>query len=422
MNSLTSPNILTTPDILIIGGGSAGVAAAVGAKKSGASVVLLEKNGFFGGKATAAYVGTVCGLYYRSENPTSKFVNHGLPEEFALELMRRSESKPVMHKDGLHFLPYQQFDFMMLCDEYAVKFTDSLALHSHVHQTTVENNSITSVEAMVYNQNMKFYPKAVIDTSGEAILSTLTGSDSIKSDQYQASAHVFLLTGFTDVVAEVLNLSLIRSIKTGIANGDLSVQYERISVVPGSFKSGQALFKLAIPVSIDDNPMHYSEIELFSRKAIGEMVKYLKNTNELFKNCSLAMIAPETGVRTGPRHAGISILEESDVLNCTKSKNSIARGAWPIEYWEPGKNVEMSYFKLDDYYDIPADALQSNQINNLFFAGRNLSATDKAIASARVIGTCLATGYSAGVMAAGAALNRSNEESLKAIQKELFSH
>ncbi len=421
MNSLTSPDILTTPDILIIGGGSAGVAAAVGAKKSGASVVLLEKNGFLGGKATAAYVGTVCGLYYRSENSSSKFVNHGLPEEFALELMRRSESKPVLYKNGLHFLPYRQFDFMMLCDEYALKFTDSLALHTYVYKATMENNSITCVEAMVYNRPVKFYPKAVIDTSGEAILSTLLGSDSINSEQYQASAHVFLLSGFPDVHAEVLNLSLIRSIKTGILDGSLNAQYERISVVPGSFNNGQALFKLGIPVSIDDNPIHYTEIELFSRKAIDEVVKYLKCNTELFKNCSLSMLAPETGVRTGPRHKGVSILDESDVLNCKKSKTSIARGAWPIEYWEPGKNVEMSYFSLDDYYDIPAEVLQSNKISNFFFAGRNLSATDKAIASARVIGTCLATGYSAGVMAAGTALNRSNEESIKVIQKELFS-
>jgi len=413
--------ILTTPDILIIGGGSAGVAAAVGANRSGVSVVLLEKNGFLGGKATAAYVGTVCGLYYRSENPNSNFVNKGFPEQFTTELMHKSESKPVMHKNGLHFLPYRQFDFMMLCDEYGLRYTDSLALHAYVTSATLENNSITCVEAMIYHQPIKFYPKVVIDTSGEAILATLIGSDVIKSDQYQASAHVFMLAGFPDVDQEVIKLSLFRSIKSGIADGKLNAHYDRISIVPGSVKNGQALFKLGIPITIDNNPIHISEIELFSRKAIDELIKYLKSNNELFKNCWLAMIAPETGIRTGPRHKGLLVLEESDVLNCKKSNDSVARGAWPIEYWEPGKNPEMGYFAMDDYYDISAGTLQSNRIRNLFFAGRNLSATDKAIASARVIGTCLATGYAAGVLASGMVFNKCREESILTIQKELFS-
>jgi len=60
----------------------------------------------------------------------------------------------------------------------------------------------------------------------------------------------------------------------------------------------------------------------------------------------------------------------------------------------------MSYFKVNDYYLIPAGALVSKHLNNLFFGGRTISATERAIASARVIGTCLSTGYAAGVLAA----------------------
>ena len=66
MNSHNSGSIITNPDILVIGGGSAGVAAAAGAAQHGAAVTLVEKNAFGGGKATAAYVGTICGLYYRT--------------------------------------------------------------------------------------------------------------------------------------------------------------------------------------------------------------------------------------------------------------------------------------------------------------------------------------------------------------------
>ena len=60
-------NIFHT-DVLIIGGGAAGVAAAVAASRSGLNVSLLERNAYLGGKATAAEVGTVCGLYEQTHD------------------------------------------------------------------------------------------------------------------------------------------------------------------------------------------------------------------------------------------------------------------------------------------------------------------------------------------------------------------
>ena len=94
MTNFFSKNILTTPDVLVIGGGSSGIAAAVAAADAGTSVVLLEKNAFFGGKATAVYVGTVCGLYYRREDPDAKFVMNGFPRIFAEQLQVLSKTKP----------------------------------------------------------------------------------------------------------------------------------------------------------------------------------------------------------------------------------------------------------------------------------------------------------------------------------------
>ena len=78
----------------------------------------------------------------------------------------------------------------------------------------------------------------------------------------------------------------------------------------------------------------------------------------------------------------------------------------------------MRYFKLDDYYQIPAGCLQSNSIDNLFFAGRNISATDGAIASARVMGICLQSGYAAGCLAAAAGSDLSLKDAVKELQNE----
>ena len=411
--------LLRFPDVLVIGGGSAGVAATVGASEAGADVVLLEKNGFLGGKATAAYVGTVCGLYYRSENPTARFVMEGFPKTFAEQLQEYSQTQPVHYKNGLHFLPYDRFAFMQLCDQWVGKHATSLGLHSYMHNVEVDGRTIVSLTATVYNQRVKFHPKVVIDTTGEAVIAQMLDLSQLFSDEYQASAQVFALVGLGSNDHQVLTLALMRALRKGISEGQLSEDCQRLSIVPGTLKNEQALFKMGIPVSVNNEENQVMLIETFARKLIQEVVSYLKANTELFKNTQISMVAPEVGIRTGPRHRGRYVLHKLDVLECRKFEDSIARGAWPIEHWHPNKKPVMDYFAEDDFYDISAACLESSQLKNLYFAGRNLSADDQAIASARVMGTCLATGYAAGYLAAGFAKGRKTAEMVALIQEKM---
>jgi hypothetical protein len=80
--------------------------------------------------------------------------------------------------------------------------------------------------------------------------------------------------------------------------------------------------------------------------------------------------------------------------------DSVARASWPIEMWDDGR-LGPTYEWLDDgcSYDIPRRSLESRDIDNLFAAGRCISASHDALGSARVIGTCLATGEAAGIAA-----------------------
>ncbi len=413
-------DLFTEPDVLILGGGAAGIAASVGASEGGASVVLLEKYGFLGGKATAAYVGTVCGLYYRSEHPGARLVMAGFPAIVAAQLGERSQTRPVQHKNGLHFLPYNRFAFMLLCDELAQRHVRSLCLHAHVFAAARVGRRVVEVQASVSHRPVMFHPKTVVDASGEAALAGFLNSGLIKSDEYQASAQVFTLAGLLGSDEQAVRLSLLRAVQRGLTRGDFPKTNERLSIVPGSVGQGRATFKLGIPLSVGNNPLDASAIELFARRAVQDILTYLRANTDIFKDAWLAMLAPETGLRTGPRHRGRHVLTETDVLECRKCPETIARGAWPIEYWEIGKDPRMVYFAAEDYYDIPAGVLQSEVLDNLFFAGRNLSASDDAIASARVIGTCLATGYAAGRLAAGQVKNEGPEDTRAAIRKALF--
>ncbi len=420
MTTIRTNSLLTKPDVLIVGGGAAGVAAAAGAAQAGARVTLLEKNGFLGGKATAAYVGTVCGLWYRDEHGGPRWAHRGFPKIFGEELQKRCGTQPVSNDKGLHFLPYDQFDFMRLCDEYALQYTESLCLHAHVTLAAAEAGMVSVVEAFVDNRFVIFYPQTVIDTSGDAVLARSLPAPSLKSDEYQASAQVFRLAGLPPADARQLSLSLLRAIRQGLASGTYPTAYERVSVVPGSVFDGQALFKLGIPLRIGNDPLSATETALFARQAIPEILDFLRKHADLFQNAWLSMIAPETGIRTGPRHLGGYVLSLDDLLKCRKHTDAVARGVWPIEHWAPGQNPAMTYLTAGDHYDIPARVLQSERLPNLYFAGRNLSATDEAIASARVIGTCLATGFAAGRLAAGAALQEPRGNTIAAIREHLF--
>jgi len=395
-----SKNIhLLTCDVLIIGGGSAGLAAAITASRKGASVVLLEKNSFLGGKATAAYVGTICGLYFRSDNPASRYVCDGFAVEFAEKLKFKSSMQPISNKHGLHFLPYSPFDFKLLCDEFISENNISVFFHSVVSSVKLVENKIEEITAWSYDRPITIKANKYIDCSGEAILSTLTNADIIESEIYQAPAQVFSMSGVNATNEINLGLIILKEIQKAISENILSNDFTNVSIVPGSLISQQVYLKIGIPVSLNNDLNKITPLEVQARSMIKVLSDFLIKNLDEFKSAYLSDIAQEVGVRTNRRHKGFSILTKEDVLQCVKLDSSAAKGAWPIEFWDLGKRVKMDFFEKDDYYDISIDCLKSSKISNLLFAGKNISATEEAIASARVIGTCLQLGESAGKMA-----------------------
>src|ERR1700722_14122189 len=111
------PSTTLSCDVLVIGGGAAGIAAATAAGRAGAQTILLERYGFLGGLASAAWVGTICGLYLRDTTGREAVpVSGGFPQEFASRLQTASGAKPLRVDAGLWVLPYQPPDFARVAD------------------------------------------------------------------------------------------------------------------------------------------------------------------------------------------------------------------------------------------------------------------------------------------------------------------
>ena len=404
-------------DVVIIGGGAAGIAASVSAAESGLKVILIERYGFLGGLATAAMVGTICGLYYRrGKHP--EFAVRGFAKSFAEGVASKSGTQAQCYAEGLYFLPYEPHVFEQEASERLHQAGVVVYLNTELDDIKIENTNIQEIAAITQEGKITIQTKAVVDCTGDALVSNLAGLELIEEKTYQSGAFVFRVAGFPAIQSYTLGLNLLRWVKKGINAQVLHPDCDRLSIVPGTLRQGAAFMKLGIPFTSEKKTNAEFEYDHLARPRAVEIIRYLKGVDESLKSLSITSMAAQVGIRSGRRPVGQIVLNENDVLECKKPVDGIAIGAWPVEYWGKERLPEMKYFAANDHYEISAGTLVSSGLENLFFAGRGLSATEYAIASARVIGTCLGTGYAAGMLAASQVKQGAWENAIEAIRKK----
>jgi hypothetical protein len=385
-------------DILVVGGGVAGIAASVGASQN-KEVLLIDANGYLGGNATVSEVGTICGLYHYTFEENSTYIIDGFPKEFAERIRKNSGSNPIKNKFGLHYLPYDTEVFKRVSLDTLKENKVKFLLNSRVTDVILKGSEIKSVVIEQGNVKKIINCSAVVDCSGVGIISEMAGQPLLKSGLYQSAAIVFKL-GNIDISSEFgINVLLTKYIKMMKSNDDSKNSFHSAHVVPGSFKNGVASFKLGIPIKVTDEASNHDFLKKKGRELVDELYHLMKTEIEAFSGSVLEHIADDVGIRVQKRPIGKYVLQESDVTECRKFPESVAKSAWPIEEWDDDLKVSITSVKENDWYEIPQDALLSQEITNLFFGGKNISATDRAIGSARVMGVCLQTGHAAGKLA-----------------------
>jgi hypothetical protein len=409
-------------DVLVIGGGAAGIAAATAAGRAGAKTILLERYGYLGGLATTAQVGTICGLYLRdTAGKQATPVANGFPIEFAACLQQAGGTKPLCVDRGLWVLPYSPPDFARVADAVVAETKNvQLVLHATVAETRAENSKIISVRALAWNEPVEIFPQAIVDSTGEATAAALAGANSENGATDQAPALVFVLENVDPALAQRGLLEVRRELRRAVEAGSLPAICERLALVPGTGANGRLALKLSLLPANPDRALwqQVTDWERESRALLAPLHRFLVENVAAFRNARLESVAPQLGVRSGRRIVGRARLADKAVLKVEKSPFGIAQGCWPMERWTASPRPEMNYFAERDFYDIPLDCLRPVELENVFVAGRCLSAETGAMTSARVIGTALATGWAAGTAAAFQAANRSLDEAVVAIRKE----
>lgn len=403
--------------VVVVGAGSAGTSAAVAAAQHGCSVLLIEKHKYGGGKATAAEVGTICGLFHQQMDAQTQWLVGGYAKQFAEKLVNSPLSNAIVNAEGLHFLPYRIQDFRQLVlDELAREQVD-VWFNTTLTKVVCTNERINQLIVQQENQLISILADAVIDCSGDAHVCLLSGISMIQNESYQSAARVFTLKGLLPNSEQSIQLVLWRAISKGIREGAIPESFMNVYPVPGSSERDKMSFKYSIPFVVSHQPGNYDMLHNHSQDAIYQLIRYLKENSSVFENVAIESIADEVGIRTGPRPKGVIVLTRSDVVEGKKWQSAVARCAWPMEKWGLTNKVKMTYLKDTDFYEIPLESLFSAEIDNLFFAGRNISADEDAIASARVMGSCLQTGFAAGVLASMRCKGSKSTDALRVIQK-----
>jgi hypothetical protein len=319
-------------------------------------------------------------------------------------------------------LPYSPRAFGQVADTLLREAGDiTPVLHATVADIGVEGARVTRVHALAWNEILEIHPKCVVDCTGEATIAALAGGAVADGSLDQAPALVFVMENADCSFTSRGMITVLRELRRAVEEGKLPAGGSRLSLVPGAEGNGRVAFKLNLMPAEPGRPawQQVTAWEREGRALIGDVQRFLIGNVAAFRHAHLSRIAAQIGVRTGRRIQGLATLSDEDVLAVRKFADGIARGCWPMESWGDRPRPAMTFFEERDYYEIPFGCLCPAGLDNVLAAGRCISAAPGALASARVIGTCLATGSAAGHAAATKAAGETMEAAVVAIRTRM---
>lgn len=396
--------ILREVDVAVIGGGAAGVAAAVSAARNGASVLLLEKNGYLGGTMTTATLGGICGLYSLVGGEPVQMV-FGLAEEVRQRLVAaRATTGPYKWLQTAS-LPYDVtilktiFDDMTACKGLEVIF------HAHLSDVVVEEDGrIAAVTLRSRGTSFAVGARSFIDCTGDAELCSMAGGRTEFDPQHlQYPSAMFRMGGVdTLLVQQTTREELREHLERAIEDG-----FDLPRTTGGIYSVRDGIVHLNITkVGVDGrapNPFDPAEMSRAEREGRRQAHLYLEVFRRHvpgFRQAYILDIGAELGIRESRRILGRYVVSGEDVLSERRFEDAVAVNCWPFEDHGAGKSTNWQWLSPGGYCHIPFRSLLPEALPNVIVAGRCISATRQAQAAIRVTANCFSMGQAAGIAAA----------------------
>jgi hypothetical protein len=398
--------ILAEADVVVCGGGPAGLGAALAAARRGAAVVLVERYGFLGGNFTTAAVGTVCGAYMADGAGGYEPLTAPIATEILGELTRAGAGLgPVPFKETAAFL-YVPWQAKRLFDHLIVSEPNiRLLLHTTVADVETDGDRIVGVVIATKRGPQLVRAAIFIDATGDADLAWYAGAPTTISPPglRQFASMQFVLQHADGPTA----LAHLGDLSDAIDRFGSALSRDGGALLP-TFRDGEFVGAMTRVRNPDGTPIDPTDIdqlthgEIEGRRLATEAAEFVRTHVEGFADSFLADTAPQLGVREGRRIVGDYVFSGDEVRGGARQPDAIGRCAWPLEFHTEGRSTRYEFLPPGVSYDIAYRSLLPRGITNLLIAGRCISADPDALASARVMAPCLAMGEGAGIAAARA--------------------
>lgn len=398
MKTITEPS-RSTPvwedtDVLVAGGGPAGLGAAIGAARAGARVCLVEKHGFLGGMMTAGGV-----LNIRQYNDKQRLVIGGVGLDLA-ERLARAGGTQNSPREGT-FVRQDPEITKWVAQEMALEAGVRLKLHTLACAGL--NDGATLGGLIVENKSGRgaLAARVTIDATGDGDIIALSGAAFEKDATLQpmtltfiADGMAFWPNGFTAEAKQKIKEAI--DAKTFPCPKSPSLFALR--------RQGEYYFNATRVTGDSSDADSLTNAEIEGRRQVMGLIAWLRANIPGCEKMELLRTGSQVGLRESRRLKGVYTLTREDVLGYREFEDGIARSAYAIDIHQAGgPGGEMTYLEPGRSYSIPYRCLVPERLDGLLASGRCVSATRDALGSLRVMAVCMATGEAAGVAAAIAA-------------------
>lgn len=388
---------LAETDVLVVGGGTAGIGAAMGAIQQGAKTFLIENYGFFGGVGTWGM-----GMQLNQMRPKGlprSIVHETLIEKLFAYGSQAGKFGVAARMDGNNALlcnvEYLKVAILDMLDEAGCNYL----VHTQAVDALVENNRVTGIVVATKRGLMNVKERVVIDCTGDADVAYFAGAETQIAIGELSPSTLCYNTG---------NISL-EDIKNGTEEFKKNFEkakkeFPLISTPHAINPVGNSHFHYTNHGGTREygefdvtDPFMFTKAECLSRRQVLQNVEALrKYAGEGLKEIELVGAGPQIGVRESRRLLGEYILTEDDALKGARFDDAIA--------WRSG-NLDIGQVRWSRImiHDVSYRAILPVSVDGLLVAGRCISATHVGASAGKSMGNCMATGHAAGIAAAMAA-------------------
>ena len=387
-----------TCDVVVVGGGSAGICAAVQSGRAGAKTVLLESAHQVGGNTTSGGV-NFPGLFHAWGKQVIAGIGWELVKEtVALEGGALPDfTQPTGGAHWKHQVSINIPLFVALSEEALAKA--GVAIHYHAAPLQIQRlpEGWRMVTAAV-GDTRTLVCKQLVDCTGNGTVAALLGLERLREAERQPGSFVYTLKANTDLSKldeQMLQARFNKAVRAGkLQPADCRcslMQYLRQGANTGNYIEG----------ADNSTAEARTETNLRGRQSMLRMYRFLKTVPGL-ENVKLESMSPEVGVRETYRVRGELLITQEDYVSGRRWEDSVCYAFYPVDM-HTAQGVQPAHLQEGVVATVPLRALIPKGSQNLLVAGRCLSSDRLANSALRVQATCMATGQAAGAAAALAA-------------------